>query len=56
MRERIAIKEPNLRDPDGREKVIALVIEAARSAQRMQPSVDPVTLRRVRKRLGLKDN
>jgi SEC-C motif len=42
-----------VRDPDGREKVIALVIEAERSARRMKPPVDPVSLRRVRERLGL---
>jgi len=40
-------------DPDGREKVMALVMEAERSARRMTPPVDPLTLRRVRERLGL---
>jgi hypothetical protein len=45
-----------VRDPDGREKVIALVIEAERSARRMKPPVDPMTLRRVRERLGLIDD
>ncbi len=45
-----------VRDPDGREKVIALVIEAERGARRMKPPVDPVTLRRVRERLGLADD
>jgi hypothetical protein len=45
-----------VRDPDGREKVMALVIEAERSARRMKPPVDPVTLRRVRERLGLADD
>lgn len=45
-----------VRDPDGREKVMALVTEAERSARRMKPPVDPVTLRRVRERLGLKDD
>jgi SEC-C motif-containing protein len=45
-----------VRDRDGREKVMALVIEAERSARRMKPPVDPVTLRRVRERLGLKDD
>jgi hypothetical protein len=45
-----------VRDPDGREKVMALVIEAERSARRMKPPVDPVTLRRVRERLGLTDD
>jgi hypothetical protein len=43
-------------DPDGREKVMALVIEAERGARRMKPPVDPVTLRRVRERLGLADD
>ena len=45
-----------VRDPDGREKVMALVIEAERGARRMKPPVDPDTLRRVRERLGLKDD
>jgi hypothetical protein len=45
-----------VRDPDGREKVIALVIEAERGARRTKPPVDPVTLRRVRERLGLADD
>jgi len=45
-----------VRDPDGREKVMALVIEAERGARRMKPPVDPVTLRRVRERLGLTDD
>ena len=45
-----------VRDPDGREKVMALVIEAERGARRMKPPVDPVTLRRVRERLGLADD
>ncbi len=45
-----------VRHPDGREKVMALVIEAERSARRMKPPVDPVTLRRVRERLGLTDD
>ena len=45
-----------VRDPDGREKVMALVIEAERGARRMKPPVDPVTLRRVRERLGLTEN
>lgn len=42
-----------VRDPDGREKVMALLMEAERSARRMQPPVDLSTLRRVRERLGL---
>jgi hypothetical protein len=42
-----------VRDPDGREKVMALVMEAERNARRMKPPVDPATLRRVRQRLGL---
>lgn len=45
-----------VRDPDGREKVMALVMEAERSARRMKPPVDPVTLRRARERLGLTDD
>lgn len=45
-----------VRDPDGREKVMALVIEAERSARRMQPPVDPAAMRRVRERLGLEDD
>jgi hypothetical protein len=45
-----------VRDPDGREKVMALVIEAERSARRMTPPVDPVTLLRVRERLGLTED
>jgi hypothetical protein len=45
-----------VRDPDGREKVMALVIEAERGARRMNPPVDPATLRRVRERLGLTDD
>jgi Protein of unknown function (DUF2384) len=45
-----------VRDPDGREKVMALVIEAERGARRMKPPVDAVTLRRVRERLGLTDD
>jgi hypothetical protein len=45
-----------VRDPDGREKVMALVIEAERGARRMTPPVDPVTLLRVRERLGLTEN
>jgi hypothetical protein len=45
-----------VRDPDGREKVMALVIEAERSARRMNPPVDPNALRRVRERLGLTDD
>ncbi len=45
-----------VRDPDGREKVMALVIEAERGARRMKPPVDPVALRRVRERLGLTDD
>jgi hypothetical protein len=45
-----------VRDPDSREKVMALVMGAERSARRMKPPVDPVTLRRVRERLGLTDD
>jgi hypothetical protein len=42
-----------VRDPDGREKVIALLMEAERNARRIKPPVDPAILRRVRERLGL---
>jgi hypothetical protein len=42
-----------VRDPDGREKVMALIMEAERNARRMNPPVDPAILRRVRERLGL---
>jgi hypothetical protein len=45
-----------VRDPDGREKVMALVIDAERSARRMTPPVDPVTLLRFRERLGLTED
>jgi hypothetical protein len=45
-----------VRDPDSREKVMALVIEAERNARRMKPPVDPVTLRRVREQLGLTED
>ncbi len=42
-----------VRDPDGREKVRALVMEAECNGRRMKPPIDPATLRRVRERLGL---
>jgi hypothetical protein len=42
-----------VRDPDGREKVRALIMEAERNGRRMKPPIDPATLRRVRERLGL---
>jgi hypothetical protein len=42
-----------VRDPDGREKVRALLMDAERNSRRMSPPVDPATLRRVRERLGL---
>jgi len=42
-----------VRDPDGREKVMALIMEAERNTRRMVPPVDPAILRRVRERLGL---
>ena len=42
-----------VRDSDGREKVLALVMEAERHSSRMKPPIDPATLRRVRERLGL---
>ena len=42
-----------VRDPDGREKVMALLVDAERNSQRMKTPVDPAILRRVRERLGL---
>jgi hypothetical protein len=42
-----------VRDRDGREKVMALLVDAERNSQRMKPPVDPAILRRVRERLGL---
>ena len=42
-----------VRDAEGREKVLALVIDAERHARRMKPPVDETVLRRVRERLGL---
>jgi hypothetical protein len=42
-----------VRDPEGREKVLALVLDAERHARRMKPPVDESVLRRVRERLGL---
>ena len=41
------------RDPEGREKVMALLVDAERLARRMKPPVDQAVLRRVRERLGL---
>lgn len=40
-------------DPVGREKVLALVIEAERGARRMKPPVDEAVLQQLRRRLGL---
>jgi hypothetical protein len=42
-----------VRDQDGREKVMALLVDAERNSQRMKTPVDPAILRRVRERLGL---
>jgi hypothetical protein len=42
-----------VRDPEGREKVLALVIDAERRARTMTPAVDEAVLQRVRARLGL---
>lgn len=42
-----------VRDPVGREKVLALLLEAERHARRMKPAVDEAVLRRLRERLGL---
>lgn len=42
-----------VRDAEGREKVLALLIDAERHARRMKPPVDEAVLRRLRERLGL---
>ena len=42
-----------MRDPEGREKVLALVVDAERRARKMTPPVDEAILQRVRERLGL---
>ena len=42
-----------VRDPEGREKVLALVIDAERRARKMKPPVDQTILHRLRERLGL---
>ena len=42
-----------VRDPEGREKVLALVIDAERRARTMTPAVDEAVLQRLRARLGL---
>jgi hypothetical protein len=42
-----------VRDAEGREKVLALLIDAERHARRMKPPVDEGVLRRLRERLGL---
>ena len=42
-----------VRDPEGREKVLTLVIDAERRARKMSPPVDEAVLQRVRERLGL---
>jgi hypothetical protein len=42
-----------VRDPEGREKVLALVIDAERHARKMNPPVDEAVLQRLRSRLGL---
>lgn len=42
-----------VRDPDGREKVAALLLDAERLAGRMKTPMDPAVLHRVRERLGL---
>lgn len=42
-----------MRDPEGREKVLALVLDAERRARKMTPPVDETVLQRVRDRLGL---
>jgi hypothetical protein len=40
-------------EPEGRENVVALVIDAERMAREMRPPVEEAVLRRVRERLGL---
>jgi hypothetical protein len=42
-----------VRDPEGREKVLALVIDGERHARKMKPPVDEALLQRLRMRLGL---
>lgn len=42
-----------VRHPEGREKVLALVVDAERRARKMTPPVDEAVLQRVRERLGL---
>lgn len=42
-----------VRDAEGREKVLALVIDAERHAREMKPPVDEAVLQRLRMRLGL---
>ncbi len=42
-----------MRDPEGAELVEALVDDAERLGQRMDPPVDPAVFRRLRERLGL---
>lgn len=42
-----------VRDPEGREKVLALIVDAERRARKMTPPVDEAVLQRVRERLGL---
>lgn len=42
-----------VQDPEGREKVLALVIDGERHARKMKPPVDEAVLQRLRSRLGL---
>src|SRR6266540_5080078 len=42
-----------VKDPDGLEKVEALVLQIERNGARMTPALDPAMLRRLRARLGL---
>jgi hypothetical protein len=42
-----------VREPNGREKVEALVADMERNAARMQPGISEVAFKRLRERLGL---
>jgi hypothetical protein len=42
-----------VKDPDGRERVEALVLQIERDGARMTPSLDPAIVRKLRARLGL---
>jgi uncharacterized protein with ACT and thioredoxin-like domain len=42
-----------VKDPDGRERVEALVLQIERDGARMTPALDSVITRKLRERLGL---